>query len=148
MKKFSIVAAVFMSLSLYCPVYAQRISQVHELFPFIGLYAPDRFQSSVTFGARYEYHIDPRFSFGATVVSQKQGRVFFRKSAGRRRNKAALRFCTTAAGSHRRFRWERSSLTVRWVSASSDSTRIQISLSASESVQKFHLAKQRLSAGK
>ncbi len=82
MKKFSIFAALFMSLSLLGPVYAQRTSQVHELFPFIGLYAPDRFQSSLTFGARYEYHIDSRFSFGATVGIAKAGQNFFQKIGG------------------------------------------------------------------
>lgn len=59
--------------------FAQRVSQVHELFPFVGMYAPDRFQSSLTLGVRYEHHFDDRFSLGASVGIAKAGQDFFQK---------------------------------------------------------------------
>ncbi|MFQ5603760.1 MAG: outer membrane beta-barrel domain-containing protein [bacterium] len=63
-------------------LFGQNISREHELFPFVGFYAPDRFQNSLTLGVRYENHLDRRFAFGATVGFAKAGQDFFQKAVG------------------------------------------------------------------
>jgi outer membrane beta-barrel protein len=56
---------------------AQSGGRNHELAPFIGMYAPDRFETSLSFGVRYHYRIDSRFGVGATfgIASAKQDYV-------------------------------------------------------------------------
>jgi outer membrane beta-barrel protein len=58
-------------------VCAQSGGRNHELVPFIGMYAPDRFETSFSFGVRYHYRIDSRFGVGATfgIASAKQDYV-------------------------------------------------------------------------
>jgi outer membrane beta-barrel protein len=79
---------VFLSLFLIIgvgydnPLTAQPISRVHELFAFGGLYAPDRFQSSLCIGVSYEHHFDHRLSLGATIGFAKAGQDFFQKALG------------------------------------------------------------------
>jgi len=61
---------------------AQFDSRVHELYPFLGLYAPDRFESSLALGIRYEHHFDDRLSLGASVGFAKAGQEFFQEAVG------------------------------------------------------------------
>lgn len=82
MSKISLSLIAFVCLSLCKSVAAQTYSRVHELFPFIGLYAPDRFQSSMTVGVRYENHLNPRFSFGGTLGFAKAEQKFFQQAVG------------------------------------------------------------------
>ncbi len=56
--------------------------RVHELFPFVGLYAPDRFQNSLTIGVRYEHHFDRNWSLGGTLGFAKAGQEFFQQALG------------------------------------------------------------------
>lgn len=51
----------------------------HELFPFAGVYAPDRFQSSVNIGFRYDYHFADHLALGASVGFAKAGQTFFQQ---------------------------------------------------------------------
>ncbi|HEX9654858.1 MAG TPA: outer membrane beta-barrel domain-containing protein [bacterium] len=78
-----ILSIIFINAFLIAsPLLAQSISRVHELYPFVGLYAPDRFQNSITLGVRYEYHFDARLSLGATLGFAKAGQDFFQKALG------------------------------------------------------------------
>jgi len=56
---------------------AQSGARNHEFAPFIGMYAPDRFETSISLGVRYYYKIDSRFGIGATfgIASAKQDYV-------------------------------------------------------------------------
>jgi len=58
---------------------AQNSQPVHELFPYTGFYAPDRFQNSLNFGVRYEYHFERRLSFGATLGFASAGQDYFQQ---------------------------------------------------------------------
>ncbi|MFQ5649860.1 MAG: outer membrane beta-barrel domain-containing protein [bacterium] len=71
--------ALLASLPLACSAFAQSGSKVHELFPFTGFYAADRFQNSLNFGIRYEHHFDQRLSLGATVGFARAGQDFLQK---------------------------------------------------------------------
>jgi len=78
-KKFLIWMVIVASLGLSIPMEAQNVLRVHELYPFVGLYAPDRFQSSFSVGVRYEHHFDQRLSLGGTIGFAKAGQDFFQK---------------------------------------------------------------------
>lgn len=82
MSKLSLFLTILTCLVLCKPSEAQIYSRVHELFPFIGLYAPDRFQSSMTVGVRYENHLSQRFSFGGTIGFAKAEQKFFQQAVG------------------------------------------------------------------
>ena len=49
-------------------------SNAHEVVPFIGFYAPDRFETGLAYGVRYFYRIDARHTAGVLlgVSSAKQ----------------------------------------------------------------------------
>jgi outer membrane beta-barrel protein len=81
-KKASQVLALISIFLISHPLAAQPISRVHELFPFLGLYAADRFQNSIALGVRYEHHFDARLSLGATLGFAKAGQDFFQKALG------------------------------------------------------------------
>lgn len=53
---------------------AQRPAQQHELAPFAGIYAPDRFETSLAFGLRYYYRLDRLHTAGLVLgfASAKQ----------------------------------------------------------------------------
>jgi outer membrane beta-barrel protein len=57
--------------------FAQSGDRNHEIVPFIGMYAPDRFETSFSLGLRYFYRIDSRFGVGATfgIATAKQDYV-------------------------------------------------------------------------
>jgi len=63
-------------------VFAQRrrLLPEHELAPFVGVYAPDRFETSFAFGVRYFYNMDRRTSFGV-VLGVAHARQNFLKQA-------------------------------------------------------------------
>jgi len=58
---------------------AQNGARNHEFAPFIGMYAPDRFETSFSFGARYYYKIDSRFGVGATFGISKAKQDYIEK---------------------------------------------------------------------
>lgn len=79
----TILSVISINASLIAfPLAAQPVSRVHELFPFVGLYAADRFQNSLALGVRYEHHVDGRLSLGATLGFAKAGQNFFQKALG------------------------------------------------------------------
>jgi outer membrane beta-barrel protein len=45
----------------------------------MGIYAPDRFQSSFTGGFRYEHHFDQRFSLGAGIGYARAEQGYFQQ---------------------------------------------------------------------
>ncbi|MGH7491998.1 MAG: hypothetical protein ACREOO_06345 [bacterium] len=59
----------------------RRFLAEHELAPFIGFYAPDRFETSFVFGARYFYNLDRRTSFGAVVGFAHARQRFLRQTS-------------------------------------------------------------------
>ncbi len=82
MKKLILLLILINAFLISNSLAAQPVSRVHELFPFAGLYAPDRFQHSIALGVRYEYHFDARLSLGATLGFAKAGQDFFQKALG------------------------------------------------------------------
>ncbi len=82
MRKFLLGLLIISGLGIQRPSIAQPVSRVHELFPFGGLYAPDRFQNSLCIGVSYEHHFDHRLSLGATIGFAKAGQDFFQKALG------------------------------------------------------------------
>ncbi len=69
------VALVFISK----PIYAQTETRSHELVPIIGLYAPDRFETSFSIGLRYFYKIDSRLGVGASFGIAKAKQDYLEK---------------------------------------------------------------------
>lgn len=51
----------------------------HELAPFLGFYAPDRFETSLGYGVRYYYAIDERYEIGATLGFAKARQEYFNR---------------------------------------------------------------------
>ncbi len=79
MKTRKVIFCLLVSFSLVGTAFAQHGGSVHELYPFTGFYAPDRFQNSLNFGIRYEHHFDARLSLGATVGFAHAGQDYFQK---------------------------------------------------------------------
>lgn len=79
MRKYAIVFLLLVNAGLCSRASAQSAPLVHELYLSLGLYAPDRFQNSISASVRYEYHFDPKFSLGAAVGFAKAGQDFFQK---------------------------------------------------------------------
>lgn len=74
---FSLLAVSFTS-----PFAQQRrLLPEHELAPFLGVYAPDRFETSLAFGARYFYNMDRRTSFGAIIGFAHARQNFLRQAS-------------------------------------------------------------------
>ncbi len=59
-----------------------RISIQHEIAPFIGLYAPDRFDNSFAYGVRYFYRLDARHTAGLLLGFAAARQDFVRKVSG------------------------------------------------------------------
>jgi hypothetical protein len=74
--------AFFLTIISLTPAFAQqrRFLSEHEVAPFLGIYAPDRFETSFAFGVRYFYNMDRRTSFGA-VLGFAHARQNFLKQA-------------------------------------------------------------------
>lgn len=51
----------------------------HELAPFLGFYAPDRYETSLAYGIRYYYNIDRRFGVGAVLGMARAKQDFVRR---------------------------------------------------------------------
>ncbi len=59
-----------------------RISTQHEIAPFIGLYAPDRFDNSFAYGVRYFYRLNARHTAGLLLGFAGAKQDFVRKVSG------------------------------------------------------------------
>lgn len=53
---------------------------VHELSPFLGFYAPDRFETSLALGVRYYYEIDQRYSVGLILGFAQSKQDFLKRT--------------------------------------------------------------------
>lgn len=53
---------------------------VHELAPFLGFYAPDRFETSMALGVRYYYAIDQRYSVGLILGFARSKQDFLKRT--------------------------------------------------------------------
>jgi outer membrane beta-barrel protein len=59
-----------------------KTAALHEITPFAGFYAPDRFETSLTIGVRYYYQIDKRYSVGAIIGFARSKQDFLRRANG------------------------------------------------------------------
>lgn len=62
------------------PGWTQNSGRTHELFPYLGFYAPDRFENSFSIGVRYEHHFDRRLSLGGSIGFASAKQDFFQKA--------------------------------------------------------------------
>ncbi len=72
--------AIFMFLHLTAARSQTQAFSVHEIAPFLGFYAPDRFETSTAFGVRYYYHIDKRYSVGVLIGFARAKQDFLRRA--------------------------------------------------------------------
>ncbi|MGH7456390.1 MAG: outer membrane beta-barrel protein, partial [bacterium] len=72
--------AIFMFLHLTAARSQTQAFSVHEIAPFLGVYAPDRFETSTAFGARYYYHIDKRYTVGVLIGFARARQDFLRRA--------------------------------------------------------------------
>lgn len=62
------------------PSFSQAPSvSVHEIAPYLGFYAPDRFETSFNAGLRYFYSIDRRFGVGAVLGFARAQQDFIKR---------------------------------------------------------------------
>ncbi len=75
--------AFFLMFISFTSAFAQqrRFPPEHELAPFVGIYAPDRFETSIAFGVRYFYNLDRRTSFGAVLGFAHARQNFLRQAS-------------------------------------------------------------------
>jgi hypothetical protein len=80
--KWCQISAVF-TLLCVTELYSQSQSlALHEIAPFIGFYAPDRYETSAAFGVRYYYDLDKRFGVGGILGFAKAKQDFLRQANG------------------------------------------------------------------
>lgn len=65
------------------PTFSQtkKKASQHELAPFVGVYAPDRFETSLAFGVRYYYQIDRVYTAGAVLGFASASQDYLRKTS-------------------------------------------------------------------
>jgi len=74
---------VTITLSSFSMARSQnKAPSVHEIAPFLGIYAPDRFETAMAFGVRYYYHIDKRYSVGGIIGLANSKQDFLRRTNG------------------------------------------------------------------
>ncbi len=61
------------------PQTQTRKIAAHELAPYFGFYAPDRYETSLAYGIRYFYNIDRRFGVGAVLGFARAKQDFVRR---------------------------------------------------------------------
>ena len=79
MKKVLLCFVMIVILFNSMKASAQNGARNHELAPIIGLYAPDRFETSFSIGLRYFYKIDSRFGVGASFGIAKAKQDYLEK---------------------------------------------------------------------
>jgi hypothetical protein len=81
---FKRAVRVFVITSLFFSVTKahgqNKTATLHEISPFLGFYAPDRFETSMAFGVRYYYQIDPRYSVGVIIGFARSKQDFLRRT--------------------------------------------------------------------
>jgi hypothetical protein len=79
----SVAALFWLTVLLPSAAYSQnKPASVHEIAPFLGFYAPDRFETSLAVGVRYHYHIDQRYSVGVIIGFASSKQDFVRRTNG------------------------------------------------------------------
>jgi len=80
--RHAIVTGVFVFLRTV-EAFAQTkppAPSIHEIAPFLGFYAPDRFETSMAFGVRYYYEIDQRYSVGLILGFARSKQDFLKRT--------------------------------------------------------------------
>lgn len=77
---YLLIAIFFMFFHLTDAQSQTQAFSVHEISPFLGVYAPDRFETSTTFGLRYYYHIDKRYTVGVLIGFARAKQDFLRRA--------------------------------------------------------------------
>lgn len=73
------LALVLMLLGMTTSFSQTRPQSVHEIAPYVGFYAPDRFETSFNAGVRYFYSIDRRFGVGAVLGFARAQQEFLKR---------------------------------------------------------------------
>ena len=81
-RRVSCVLFILLASFVSASAQQRRLMPEHELAPFIGVYAPDRFETSFAFGLRYFYNMDRRTSFGAVVGLARAQQSFLVRASG------------------------------------------------------------------
>jgi len=81
-RRYAVIAGAFFLLSISAAFGQNKpsVASIHEITPFIGFYAPDRFETSMAFGVRYYYEIDQRYSVGAIIGLARSKQDFLRRT--------------------------------------------------------------------
>ena len=69
----------FSSLQLYSQ--PAKKPKLHELAPYVGVYAPDRFETSLAFGVRYYYRISRFYAAGGVLGFAHARQSYLRKTS-------------------------------------------------------------------
>jgi hypothetical protein len=75
-----LIAVVSMLFHLTDAQGQTQAFSVHEIAPFLGVYAPDRFETSTALGLRYYYHLDKRYTVGVLVGFARAKQDFLRRA--------------------------------------------------------------------
>ncbi len=73
----SVGAMIIVPSLSYCQ---NKTVSLHEITPFLGFYAPDRFETSMALGVRYYYQIDQRYSVGVILGFARSKQDFLRRT--------------------------------------------------------------------
>lgn len=73
-------AFIFLGIAETFAQNKPTIASVHELAPFLGFYAPDRFETSMALGVRYYYEIDQRYSVGLILGFARSKQDFLKRT--------------------------------------------------------------------
>ncbi len=76
------LSLILMLLGMTTSFSQTRPQFVHEIAPYVGFYAPDRFETSFNAGVRYFYSIDRRFGVGAVLGFARAKQEFLKRQLG------------------------------------------------------------------
>lgn len=78
--RFALFSMLFFS-HLQGFAQSKKSARLHELAPFAGIYAPDRFETSLAFGVRYYYRINRVYAAGAVLGFAHAKQDYLRKTS-------------------------------------------------------------------
>jgi hypothetical protein len=73
------ISALFMVVGLATPSRAEKKLEpnVHKITPTLGVYAPDRFRTTLSASFRYEYNMQKSYSFGISAGAVNVSQEYF-----------------------------------------------------------------------
>jgi hypothetical protein len=79
---FVFLITVLPATIAFCQTSQTKTFALHEIAPFVGFYAPDRYETSTAWGFRYYYQLDKRNAVGGIIGFARAKQDFLQRANG------------------------------------------------------------------